>query len=405
MKKVLSRLSITFLLILTSLSCSKEHKAVEKAESVADGNIRFAFDIYSELKNEKGNLFISPYSISSALAMTYGGAKGDTEKEMAGTLSIPADQEEVHKSFAALEKRFSDINSKGNVKLRIANSIYPQKKYTLLSAYKQLLKENYNIDITPLDFKNQAEKARLHINSWVENKTENKIQDIIAKGTLNASTRLVLVNAVYFKGDWKSQFDKKATRETDFFNNETVTKVEMMFKRGDYQYAENDHVQIVELPYKGDELSMYVILPKQKNGLNKVEPSLTPEYVQSLDIRMMKRKILPYLPKFKIEWGAKAVEPALKKLGMKNVFSSKADFSGMTGKKDIFIESVLHKSFIEVNEEGTEAAAATAVTMRTVSISTGPEPISFRADHPFFFMIREKNTGTVLFMGRVVNPK
>lgn len=416
MKKVLSFIVLIVIAFITT-SCAKDMKKEKSPEvdasthssekkgvaNIEEGNLKFAFDLYSKLKSKDGNIFLSPYSVSSALAMTYGGAKNNTEKQMAKALQFPYDQKNVHEGFNKFNSHISAINEKGDVNINVANSIWPAKNYTFLENYVNLLKNEYGISILPQDFAKDAEEARVNINTWVEGKTNKKIVDLIGKGVLDKLTKLVLINAIYFKGDWKTQFNKDLTREADFYSAGKNVKIQMMSSKAKYKYAEDNLVQVVELPYKGDDLSMVVILPKNKDSLSIVESSLNSEIMSVWDKAMLIKEVNLFIPRFKMEWGTEALDQPLKDLGMIDAFSPKADFSGMTGKTDLFIKTVLHKAFIEVNEEGSEAAAATAVVMARASIN-GPKPIFFRADHPFLFMIKENSTGSILFMGRVFAP-
>lgn len=255
-----------------------------------------------------------------------------------------------------------------------------------------------------VDFVNDLnrEKARNEINKWVEDRTNQKIKELIQKGDLTSLTRLVLVNAIYFKGKWKYTFNKKETKEIPFFVDEKRTsKVPMMHQVNDFNYYEDKDLQAIELPYSGDELSMIVILPKERT-LSKLEKNLNYTLLDKISTNMAKEKIEVYFPKFKIEKRYILNEPLIK-LGMSDAFDDMlADFSGMTGSRDLYISKVIHQSFIEVNEEGTEAAAATAVIMSGKSISLGPK--IFKADHPFLFFIIHKPTNTILFMGRFIEP-
>ncbi len=418
MNKQTLQIFITIFIAIATVSCAKDVKkekspevdasthGSEKAAEITlkEGNMAFAFDLYSKLIKKEGNLFFSPYSISSALAMTYGGAKKNTEKQMVKALHFPYSQETVHNGFKQINDALSEINNRGDVSLSVANSIFPAKNYKFLESYVTLLKNKYNVAVTPQDFAKAAEEARININTWVEEQTNKKISNLIGKGVLDELTKMVLVNAVYFKGNWKTQFSKDQTRETDFYNGKSNVKVQMMSTKAKFKYAEDNLAQIIELPYKGEELSMMVVLPKERDSLSSVENSLNNEIIDVWSKAMLVKELTLFLPKFKIEWGTEALDGSLKKLGMVDAFSPKADFSGMSGDKDLFIKTVLHKAFIEVNEEGSEAAAATAVVMARASIN-GPKPIFFRADHPFFFVIKDKKTETILFMGRVVDPK
>jgi serpin B len=253
-----------------------------------------------------------------------------------------------------------------------------------------------------VDFVTETEKTRQKINRWVEDKTNDKIKNLIPEGALNAMTRLVLTNAIYFKGDWASQFDKDDTEDADFFvSPEKTVTASLMYQKEEFKYAENELLQILQLPYKGDDLSMLVLLPKEKIGLADLEKELTADKLTEWQKRMYEQEIEVYLPKFKMT-SQFSLSETLKKMGMSDAFDpGKADFSGMTGNKDLFISAVLHKAFVEVNEKGTEAAAATGVMMQ-LSMALD-EPV-FRADHPFIFMIQDNKTGSILFVGRVMDP-
>lgn len=357
---------------------------------------QLGLDLYAKLADEhQGNLFFSPYSISSALAMTYGGARGETAKEMSKALHFGG-QGATHPAFSYLRKKFGDIQNKSHVQLAVANSLWPEKSYTFKPDYLAMTQEFYGAEIEAVNFKFEPEMARLHINSWVENQTASLIKDLLPKGSVDAMTRLVLANAIYFKGDWAKQFDPQATAERLF----TLTSgheipVPMMSKTSRFGYAEANEFKALELPYKGDDLSMLVLLPNQTNHF----PSLNNEILSSLEFKT--NEVIVQLPKFKIETTFSLTE-TLAALGMPLAFSDQADFSGMDEIQALNISSVIHKAFIDVDETGTEAAAATAVTIRAASLGK-PSP-QFIANRPFLFLIRENSTGTILFMGRVMNP-
>ncbi|MCK5333558.1 MAG: serpin family protein, partial [Candidatus Aenigmarchaeota archaeon] len=356
-----------------------------------------------EFKSEEGNVFFSPYSISTALAMTYEGAKGKTAEEMQNVLHIPEDSTIRMPAFARI---YNEIN-KGDkeYELSTANALWAQQDYIFLDEYTNNVEKYYGGKITNLDFITETEKSRQIINTWVEDQTNNKIKDLLPQGVLNALTRLVLTNAIYFKGTWTKQFDKKDTKEEDFTTSSGQTsKVPMMSLTGDnakFNYAETNDAQILELPYDNDDLSMLIILPKE-NDLGALEESLNSENVPKFKSMLRKQRVDIYIPKFKFETKYFMVE-TLKKMGMPTAFTSTADFSGMDGTKNMYIANVIHQAFVEVNEEGTEAAAATAVVMQITSASMEPLPI-FRANHPFIFLIQQKSTGNILFLGRVSNP-
>jgi len=372
--------------------------------SAVTGNTAFACDLYGKLKAQEGNLFLSPYSISTALAMTYGGARGDTEAQMAKALHFGLAQEELHPAFAALEAGLASVQKKGKVKLSIANSLWPQKGYKFLPDYLDLCKKHYGTTITPLDYAKAAEPARKSINMWVEDKTNKKITNLIAPGVLGALTRMVLVNAIYFKGDWASQFKAEATQKQPFHVSGSQTvEASLMHQKREFGYSENNELQVLELPYAGDDLSMIVLLPRKTDGLAGIEAKLTAQNLAAWTGKLHRPKVEVFLPKFKMT-SQFSLNDKLAALGMTDAFGDKADFSGMNGKRDLYISAVIHKAFVEVNEEGTEAAAATAVvmTLRSAPIER-PAPV-FRADHPFLFLIRDNASGSILFLGRIVDP-
>jgi len=367
---------------------------------VAKGNSAFALDLYSQLRTAEGNLFFSPYSISTALAMTQGGARGGTAQQMATTLHLTPSP---HPDFAKLQKRLNEVQEKGQVKLAVANSIFPHVKYRFRPEYIGLVKENYGSEVTPLDYASDTEGARQSINQWVEKQTNAKIKDLIKPGLLDSLTRMVLANAIYFKGNWASQFKPKFTREQAFrVTTAKSVKTPMMYQQAEYGYMADREVQVLEMPYVGGEVTMCVLLPRQVDGLAALEKNLTAERLNRWLGSVRKQKVMVTLPKFKMT-AEFNLGDALKKLGMTDAFSQgKADFSGMDGTRNLYIYAVVHKAFVDVNEEGTEAAAATGVVIRTRSAPRYPR---FRADHPFLFLIRDKATGSILFLGRYSTPE
>lgn len=373
-------------------------------EAVVDGNTAFALDLYSRLKDEDGNLFFSPYSISVALAMTYAGARENTAQQMSQTLRFSLDPQRLHPAFEKLEERLEALQEEGNVQLEIANSLWPHKSYPILEEYIGLVKKYYGVKITPLDYAADTEAARRIINEWVEEKTKDKIKDMIGPGVLDALTRLVLVNAIYFKGNWADQFEEELTKDAPFhpLSGESI-EVPMMKQQETFGYAEHEDLQILQMPYAGDEMSMLVLLPKNMDGLANLQSVLSKENLEKWIKSIRKKEVLVFLPKFKVTSQFR-LDEALASMGMTDAFSpEKADLSGIDGEPHrLYIGAVIHKAFVDVNEEGTEAAASTAVGFALASM---PEPVpTFRADHPFIFMIRDNNTGSILFMGRIVDP-
>ncbi len=379
-----------------------EHKDIPSKGAILKGSISFALDLYSQLRKDEGNLFFSPHSISTALAMTYAGARGNTEKQMVQTLHFTLDQEELHPAFASIEAALNDVQEKGDIQLSVANALWPQKDYPLRKEYLALIKRYYGASITPLDFKKDTENARQMINDWIEGKTKEKIKDLIPAGMLDRLVRLVLTNAIYFKGNWASQFDENQTKEAPFhlLSGEAVN-IPMMHQKQDFGYAEHEDLQVLKMSYVGDDLEMFVLLPKKPDGMKDLEEKLTADNLKKWIEKIFEREVIVFFPKFEMT-SRFSLAKTLSSMGMPEAFSGKADFSGMTGTKELFIAEVVHKAFIAVDEQGTEAAAATAVSMMKAALP--PTTPVFKADHPFLFLIRDKNTGSILFMGRVWNP-
>jgi serpin B len=373
---------------------------------VAKDNNSFAIDLYRNLREKEGNLFFSPTSISTALAMTYGGAREKTAEEMAKTLHFSLTGKDLHPACASL---IAELNGAGTspdkrgYQLNVANALWGMKGYGFNQEFVDLCKDHYEAGLQEVDFAD-SEKARKTINDWIEEKTQKKIQDMIKSGVLSGDTRLVLTNAIYFKGDWALQFDKQRTKDDDFHVGGKTVKVPMMHNKLDAKIFEDASLQALNLPYKGKELSMIVILPKKKDGLADLEKTLSLEKITEwVDKAHQQDDVNVWLPKFKMTTDI-PLAAELQKLGMKAAFNSGgADFSGIPEKaaKSIFLGAVLHKAFVEVNEEGTEAAASTVVELKK---SSEPIVTNFRADHPFLFLIRDNRNSSILFMGRVTNP-
>jgi serpin B len=376
-------------------------------EAVAKGNTQFAVDLYKKLAENKEfagkNLFLSPYSVSTALAMTYAGARTTTATEMEKTLHFPVAPERLHPAFAGLVGRLQANKKDQGYELAVANALWGQQSYPWQKEFLKTTHANYDAGLRPVDFQRATEEARQTINKWVEDKTHDKIKELIRSGILTSNTRLVLTNAIYFKGDWNEQFDKKLTKEEPFLGAGKETKAPLMHQTGEYGYLEGDGFQALELPYKGNQLSMVVILPKKADGLAAIEKDLAADQLTGWLAKLHPQKVAVSLPKFTTTVDFQLNEE-LKALGMPSAFDeNRADFSGMDGEKGLHIASVVHKAFIDVNEEGTEAAAATAVIISTPTGLPRP-PAVFRADHPFLFLIRDKQTGSVLFLGRLLQP-
>jgi serine protease inhibitor len=373
---------------------------------IVAGNNAFAFDLYAQLKSAEGNIFFSPYSISTALAMTYAGARGNTGKQMMRVLHFGKNETAFHEGFGKLQAGINEARRQGDVKLSVANGLWMQKDYKFLAEFLEMTGKNYGAELNYADYKNETEKARVEINTWVEGRTNDKIKELIRPGVLDASTRMVLANAIYFKGAWATKFDTAKTEEMPFrVSARDSVKMKMMNTgEKEFGYGENKSVQILDMPYAGRELSMIVILPRTKTGLGDFEKEIRAELFDSLCAGMRQEKVVVYLPKFTTTREC-VLKKVLQKMGITDAFSEEsADFSGMSSNKDLKISEVIHKAFVDVNEEGTEAAAATAVVVGLRCAPVYHKPHIFRADHPFLFVIRDNTTGSILFMGRMVNP-
>ncbi|MCX6724448.1 MAG: serpin family protein [Candidatus Staskawiczbacteria bacterium] len=374
----------------------------EGVSSLVKANNQFAVDFYSKHSGDS-NFFFSPYSVSGAMSMVYEGAKGDTSSQIASVFHLP-DVKVLESSSA---KIYNEINKAGkSYSLNTANALWAQKDYSFLPAYLQTVDKYYGGKLTNLDFVNNTENSRTTINKYIEDKTNNKIKDLIPQGAVDSYTRLVLTNAIYFKGNWQKQFAKADTRQEDFnVSSGKIVKADMMRLTGEdtrFKYTENDDVQVLNLPYQGNDLSMTLILPKAGKTVKDAEKYLSDQKLSGLKTDLQNTRIDIYIPKFKLETKY-FMKNDMSDMGMPSAFSDAADFSGMTGSKDLKIGDVIHQAFVQVDEEGTEAAAATAVVMTLNSAMPGTVK-TFRADHPFLFVIQQNSTGNILFLGRLDNP-
>jgi serpin B len=397
--------------LLTCASTSQAAPSVER-DAVVESNTAFAVDLYSPLaKKGGGNIFFSPYSVSTALAMTWAGARGKTAEEMSKVLHFGKDAEAVHKGFSLLRQDLAG-ESGAPFELAIADRLFAQAGFKFLDPFLALAKDRYAAPVEQLDFKASAEPSRLHINQWVEQQTHDRIKELLKPKIIDEHTRLVLVNAIYFKGGWEAAFDKSATAPAPFTANGKAFDVPMMSQEAQAGYSETDDLQALVLPYKsgtGAKLAMLVLLPSQALGLAGLEGRLSAKMLGELLGGLPRGKVRVFLPKFKME-SAFSLKESLAALGMKTAFDcgdpTTADFSGMDGKRDLCISAVVHKAFVDVNEEGTEAAAATAVVVKKTRAVSKPRPVPvFRADRPFLFAIVDEQSRSVLFMGRVEDPR
>jgi serpin B len=366
---------------------------------VAEATTRFALDLYGELKAGGGNLFLSPYSIAAALSMTYAGAASVTAEEMARVLHVPEDSGHWHQAFGLLQDRLS--GSGNGYTLSIANRLWGQQGYAFLPRFLSVTKDSYGAGLEQLDF-SAPEEARTTINDWVAEETQQKIKDLLPRGTIDDSTRLVLTNAIYFKGTWLTQFDVERTTDRPFYvEAERTVMVPMMHRKGRFAYGELDGVKVLRMPYGGNQISMVLLLPDEAGGLPALEEDLTQQRLDAWIGSLNELEVQVAIPRFTVT-SSLDLGSFLPGMGMASAFDPRtADFSGMTGKRDLFISAAVHQAYVEVNEEGTEAAAATGVVMGLTSARPGP---SFIADHPFVFLIRDESSGTVLFLGRIQDP-
>jgi len=369
------------------------------AFSVAESNNRFALDLFQALRDqEEGNLFVSPFSISTAFAMVYAGARGETQAQMAQVFHFSMDQDRLHPAFGALIRSLETGAGFDGYRLNIANRLWGDDGFTLLPAYVNLTGEHYGADLRQLDF-GQSEAARGTINDWVAEKTEGKIQDLIPAGMIDANTKLILTNAIYFKGRWLSRFDPDLTRDLPFHLDATRTvSVPTMTQAGKFLLGGADGVQVLDLPYQTEDLSMIFLLPTEAGGLGALEDRLTLESLRDWMDSVHETEADLFIPRFEVE-SKVMLKNVLADLGMPLAFGETADFSGIDGKRDLLIQDAVHKGYVLVNEEGTEAAGATGVGVGTTSV-----PPTFQADHPFLILIWDRVTESILFLGRVADP-
>ncbi len=383
------------------------------------GNSAFALDLYDRLRQEKANenLFFSPYSISTALAMTYGGARGETEREMARVLNFSLDRNQLHEAFAKLISTVETTPTPQDpirgrqgefYQLSTANRLWGQQGESFEPQFLDLLDQYYGSGLETVDFIGDTVACRQEINAWVAQQTQDKIQNLIGKDILNQLTRFVLTNAIYFQGNWLIPFDPELT-QNETFTTASGEKIDvpMMYQKNYFDYAQVEGWQILELPYRGETLSMVVLLPDTVEELETLEQRLTPENLQgwlsSVAYPVQFGELVHihvWLPKFKVTLEFE-LNNILSMMGMPSAFGERSDFSGINGREDLFLTNVIHKAFVEVNEMGTEAAAATAIAGATRG---SPPSLEFRVDRPFVFLIRHRDSGTILFLGRVVNP-
>ncbi|WKT57078.1 serpin family protein [Candidatus Nitrosotenuis chungbukensis] len=367
----------------------------ESTQNIVDASNRFMFDYYSISGTSDDNVFFSPWSILSAFSVLHEGARGETADEISSAFYLPEDDSARRMSFESMQ---SDLNINGSgYDLRNANALWIQAGFGVKEDFINTARQYYDSEVSEVNF--PADESI--IDSWVEDKTNDKIKDLV-KGKTNDLTMLVITNAVYFKGTWKTQFEPSQTSEGEFrVNVDKTVQVPMMYLKSEFAYAETDDLQILSMPYDGERISMLVLLPK--NGIEPLEQSLTVEQLDDWKKNLAEREVMTFVPKFKLETEYE-LPKIMQELGIKLAFDEgNADLSGIANMPPrLFVTAAVHKAFVDVNEEGTEAAAATGIGVGTTSV--GPELPIFRADHPFVFLIQDNETGLVLFMGKISDP-
>jgi serpin B len=367
-------------------------------EDMAPSANQFAWTAYRDLAQAKGNLIFSPFSIATALSMLLPGARGKTSSEISAVLH----QMPLESLAARIQELEKSGNGAGN-QLKIANGLWVQRGFGILPAFQNTLAQQFGAPLHEVDFEHQAEEARARVNSWTERQTNSRIRELFGPGSLDRQTRLVLTSAIYFYGKWQAPFDAKQTHPAPFRAAGGAVQADFMNRSGPYSYAETADRQILEIGYAGTGLAFDVLLPKSDDGLHAVESTISSDDFAKAMAMLRRRTVQVSLPKFRAESGF-SLKAMLSRMGMADSFTGLADFSGIDGRRDLAISDVKHKAFVDVSEEGTEAAAATGIGMVLASMPAQP-PVIFRADHPFLFVIRDTRSGLILFAGRVMNPK
>ena len=359
---------------------------------------------YQQLMGGEANLILSPFNIATALSMALAGARGQTAEEIQSVLRLHYDPS-YDSALGALLADLAKAGNTGDNQLHTANGLWVQKGFAIQPAFENTLANNYRAPLTPLDFLANAEAARSRINRWTEEQTQQKIKDLLPPGSLDAQTRLVLTSAIYFYGKWQDPFVTTRTQPAPFTLPAGATvEAGFMNQTAHFGYAETPSAQILEMRYAGEEIAFDVLLPKTPTGLPGLEKSLTPENLTGWLGALTTRNVQVSLPKFRVE-SEFSLRKELSSMGMPTAFTNKADFSGIDPKRGLAISAVVHKAFVDVSEQGTEAAAATGITMRTTAMRMPEQAVVFRADHPFLFVIRDTRAGVVLFIGRLTNPR
>ncbi len=381
-------------------------QVTDACKAAAQSSNGFAIDLYQQARRREGNLFFSPASVSTALAMTHAGASGTTKQQMADVLHLTPEQD-VDAGFAGLMDLLNSTGDRNGYQMSTANRLWGAEDARFESSFLALMKEHYHAPLESLDF-GQTEAARNTINTWVLDQTHGRIVDLIPPGILKPDDRMALTNAIYFLGGWQSEFDKSLTKQSPFhLTTDESVETATMYQQESFAYAEDSETQIVSLPYRENSVSMVILLPKQRDGLTRLEDRFTPERLDGWLEKLNERPVQLHMPKFKLQ-SQLMLADVLRSMGMTTAFSDDADFSPMSKRESLKISEVIHQANVDVDEKGTEAAAATAVILAPTSAAFDPteppKPVVVRADHPFLFLIRDNATGAILFLGRVLSP-
>ncbi|HUT86253.1 MAG TPA: serpin family protein [Elusimicrobiales bacterium] len=389
-----------------------ENSSYDTKSAYTDGvsqNTEFAVKMYSYWaeKNAGKNIFFSPYSVSSALAMVYIGASDETKLQMKNALHFSSDSGKTAQALELISNSITDKSRFLNTSISIANGLWAQQDYPFLSEYTDTIENVFSAKIESVDFVRNYEIIRQDINEWVEDKTNDKIQDLIAKGLLQPSSTLVLVNAIYFKSSWMTQFEKHLTeKNAPFYGLDNKKfKVNMMNNTDTYAFAPHEGMKILKMPYERNKFAMYVILPNKTVDISKIEKRITAKNIDKWTSSLSRVSVRVKFPKLRVE-PSYELEEMFKKMGMTDAFNRKANFLNMSKRRDLFISKIIHKAFCDIDEKGTEAAAATAVIMmRATAMPQPKKSFEFTADHPFIFFIRHEESKSILFLGRFTGPK
>lgn len=366
----------------------------------AQKNTDFAFRLYSHMKNMQGNIIISPNSISEAMAMVYPGAKSTTKDQIATTMGFDTNLKAHLKNFGNLNKELTSLN---NIELFRANSIWVENTYSPKKCFLKNDQKTFGASVYKTDFINSSDQSRQEINKWVEDKTKNRIKNLLPDGSLDGSTRMVLVNSIYFYGEWEKSFDPKMTVSEPFSAPSKEITTKFLHAKEQFLYSKTDGYSMVELPFKGNDVVLLALLPNEPSGMAELEAKLSADFLKQATSELQSVKVDLKLPKIKLETESVRIDGQLADMGMPLAFSSQANFSGISKNNDLKIDKVFHKAFLEFSEKGAEAAAATAVVMVRTAINPANE-IRFWANRPFIFFIWDKKHNIILFMGRIETP-